>query len=139
MSAALTITHHSTTHTPSHPTLSRYSEPKPRPDGFFVTGKREFKFKFNVWRLMGDSGEVRGEPGMPNGSFQKPISEHIKNIFRGRQAWGCKHQLVHEWAQMPAGQLELPAGKRFTRGAPSAKRSRAGLPKPVAMAPLEAE
>ena len=106
--------------------MHRYSEPKPRDDGLFVPGKRTFVFTCNVWRILGGTGEVRGEPGMPNGTFKKPIGEHVKNTLRGRKAWGLKHVLVDTWAQLPAGQMELAAAVAHPRGA--AKRSRAGAP-----------
>ena len=106
--------------------VGRYSEPRQRPDGFFVKGNHLFKVHLNIWRII---GAVRGEAGMPNESFQKPICEHVKNLLRGRAAWGVKHQLSAVWAQLPAGQLQL--AQPFPT-APK-KRSRAGLPKPVAM------
>ena len=84
---------------------------------------------------MGDSGEVRGEVGMPNESFKKPICEHVKNILRGRKAWGLMHALTDTWAQLPSGTMELPVAQRQARA--PAKRSRAGAPKaPIAMADL---
>ena len=111
--------------------MGRYSEPRPRQSGLFVEGTRTFKVKLNIWRIIGADGEVRGEVGMPNESFKKPIGEHVKNLLRGRAAWGVSHQLTHTWAQMPAGQMQLPAAQRHQPAAK--KRSRAGLPKPVAM------
>ena len=71
-----------------HTTLGRYTEPKPREHGLFVEGRRVFAVTFNAWRLLGDSGEVRGEAGMPNADFLKPITEHLKNLLRGRKARG---------------------------------------------------
>ena len=112
-----------------HTTLGRYTEPKPREHGLFVEGRRVFTVTFNAWRLLGDSGEVRGEAGMPNADFIKPITEHLKNLLRGRKAWGLAHQLTDTWAQLPAGVLELPLAQRFSRAQPNQKRSRAGGPK----------
>ena len=114
--------------------MGRYSEPKPRSDGFWVDGPRSFKVTANIWRVLGNTGEVRGEAGMPNATFKKPIGEHVKNILRGRKAWGCRHQLVDSWAQLPAGKMELTAAQAHPVA--TAKRSRAGLPKPTPMAPL---
>ena len=121
---------------PSIPSLCRYQEPKLRPDGYFVAGKRLITVTFNLWRVLGHTGEVRGEAGMPNATFKKPIGEHVKNILRGRARWGCNHQLVGTWAKLPAGQMELTGAAAFPRAAP--KRSRSGEPvrAPVAMAPL---
>ena len=104
----------------------RYWEPKPREDGFFVPGKRIVVFKCNVWRIIGGTGEVRGEAGMPNATFCKPIGEHIKNTLRGRKAWGLKHMLTGTWAELPAGQMELAAS--VAHGGAPAKRCRASAP-----------
>ena len=91
-----------------------------------MPGLRTFNVNFNVWRVLGNTGEVRGEAGMPNGTFKKPIGEHIKNLMRGRQAWGCKHVLTDKWAQLPAGKMELTGADVYAR--PERKRSRATAP-----------
>ena len=46
-----------------------YVEPKPRADGFFVAGNRGMNVRGNIWRVMGNTGEVRGAAGMPNATF----------------------------------------------------------------------
>jgi len=111
--------------------VAEYDEPKPRGDGFFVAGARTFTVKGNVWRILGNTGEVRGEIGMPNATFCKPIGEHVKNLLRGRKAWGLKHQLTDTWAQLPAGTMELVGAAAFARRVPK-KRQRAAPEKPVA-------
>ena len=105
------------------PLPRRYVEPKPRADGFFVAGIRGMHVRGNIWRVMGNTGEVRGAVGMKNATFKKPIGEHVKNILRGRARWGCTHQLSRVWAQLPAGQMELTKEQAYP--APSAKRKRA--------------
>ena len=104
----------------------------------FVPGKREFTWRGNVWRVIGNTGEVRGEPGMPNASFKKPIGEHVKNILRGRKRWGCKHQLTETWAELPAGKMELSAADAHPVAA--RKRSRAAAPaRPVKQPRFDSE
>ena len=60
---------------------------------------------------------------MPNQSFKSPITEHVKNILRGRKSWGLKHPLQQVWAQMRAGQNALAAPVAVP--GPSKKRARA--------------
>ena len=114
-------------HNPSTRAVGRYSEPRPRQSGLFVEGPRTFKVKLNIWRVIGADGEVRGEVGMPNESFKKPIGEHIKNMLRGRKAWGLEHPLQENWAQLPAGQLVLSNAAALPACAP--KRARAEGPR----------
>ena len=100
-----------------------YTEPRPRPDGLFVPGPRFVTVSGNVWRIIGNTGEVRGEAGMPNAKFKKPVGEHVKNLLRGRAAWGLKHALTATWAELPAGQMELSGAAVHPRA--SKKRRRA--------------
>ena len=78
-------------HSPITP--RRYQQPIPRPDGAFVEGVHKFTLQFNVWKIFGHNGDVQGEAGMPNATCKKPICEHVKNVLRGRKAWGLRHQL----------------------------------------------
>ena len=105
----------------------RYVEPKPRADGLFAKGHREFKLIFNVWKILGHNGDVVGEAGMPNATCKKPIAEHVKNVLRGRKAWGLEHPLQENWAQLPAGQLVLSNAAALPACAP--KRARAEGPR----------
>ena len=57
-------------------------------------GKCETTIEFNLWKAHGGTGEVAGSAEMPLATYKKPITEHIKGIFRGRKAWGLKHHLV---------------------------------------------
>ena len=82
-------------------------EPTPRADGRFVKGFRAFKLIGNVWKVLGHNGDVVGEAGMPNATCKKPIAEHVKNILRGRAAWGLVHPLQAVWAQLPSNELVL--------------------------------
>ena len=112
---------------PSPVRSGRYVEPKPRADGLFAKGHREFKLIFNVWKILGHNGDVVGEAGMPNATCKKPIAEHVKNVLRGRKAWGLEHPLQENWAQLPAGQLVLSNAAALPACAP--KRARAEGPR----------
>ena len=50
---------------------------------------------------------------MPNETCKKPIAEHVKNIMRGRKAWGLNHQLQEKWAELPPSQPVLSAADAF--------------------------
>ena len=65
---------------------------------------------------------------------KKEISEHVKNVLRGRAAWGLRHQLQAEWAQLPPTQLHLTKEAAMPRAA-GAKRARVGWRAPGEAAP----
>ena len=111
-------------------------EPTPRADGRFVKGFRQFRARGNVWKVLGHNGDVVGEAGMPNATCKKPIAEHVKNILRGRAAWGLVHPLQAVWAQLPSNELVLSDAAALPQCA--AKRARKAAPvKAVTMAALE--
>ena len=45
----------------------------------------------------------------------KPLAEYIKNILRGRKAWGLKIKLSGKWAELPKGTVELTNEQAFPR------------------------
>ena len=101
----------------------RYVEPKPRADGCFARGHREFKLILNIWKILGHNGDVVGEAGMPNATCKKPIGEHVKNVLRGRKAWGLAHPLQETWAQLPAGKMVLSDAAALPACAPKRERA----------------
>ena len=66
---------------------------------------------------------------------KKPITEHVKNVLRGRAAWGLVHPLQAVWAQLPSSELVLSDAAALPQCA--AKRARKAAPvKAVTMAAL---
>ena len=106
-------------------------KPKPRPGlvcrvgGAFQPGKREFNITCHVWSLNGMIGRMNGIEGAPNITVKDDIAEYVKNILRGRKAWGLKHFLQKEWAKLPQGELVLDKEAAMPRAA-GHKRARAG-------------
>lgn len=85
----------------------------------------KFTITLNLWIVHGHNGDVAGEAGMPNATCKGPIVEHVKNVLRGRAAWGLQHPLQEEWAQLPPSQPVLAGAVRF---APEPTRKRARAP-----------
>jgi len=102
----------------------RFEEPLPRDDGTYVPGNRVFKLSGNLWALNPYYGTLVKIPGAPNLSMEKPIAEHVKNVLRGRQAFGLTHGLTRKWAQLPKGKRELSATASLP--ARNVKRARPG-------------
>ena len=108
--------------------MCRHQRPAPRDDGHFVPGAHATTVSFSLWKFHGATGECEGEAGMDIATFKGPITEHAKNILRGREKWGLRHPLQAQWAQLPAGKLAL-AGEAAIKGPPVRKRARKAQPR----------
>ena len=98
-------------------------------------GLHKFTIEGDVYRVNGKTGEVDGAEGSQNKTMRAPIGEHVKNLLRGRHAWGLRHGLQEAWAELPRGQMVLTGAAAMP--GPAAKRVRRGVAGgPVRMANL---
>ena len=105
------------------PFVLSYTEPNPRPDGLFVPGAK-FTVTGHVWVFHGRTGAMLPLPGMPNETMHRPLGEYLKEVLRGRKAWGLKHRLQDTWAELPSGRMELSIEQAMPKL--RVKRARAG-------------
>ena len=108
--------------------------PAKRADGIPTAGVHRTTIEFDFWKLHGKTGELSGAAGLSIKSLKSPITEHIKEILRGRKEWGIKHILAENWAELPAGTNAL--SYEASMPGPSAKRARASRPEATRMASL---
>ena len=87
-----------------------------------MPGAYSFVVKFDLFTIHGKTGAVDGPVGAENMTLKGPISKFVKNILRGRAAWGVTHHLTEKWAELPNKTMELsneeamPGPKRVRRG-----------------------
>lgn len=87
----------------------------PRRDGTFVPGKREFTIQANLIAVNGISGALKELLGAPLETLKGILPEYIKNVLRGRAAWGLKHRLTRKWAELPAQKRALTMAECMPR------------------------